>query len=93
VADDGDFLFVERLAVIVADELALGLVLDVRLVFFGDHVARRLAGTEAGQRGLLLEILRDGVKDFVHGLRVHFHPQQFFARRQIFNGDVHNNSR
>ena len=59
------------------------------LVFFDHHGARRLAGTEPRQRGLLLEILRDGIKDFVHGLRVQFHPQQFLARRQIFNGYVH----
>ena len=93
LADGGDFFLVERLAVILTDELALGLVLDVGLVFFGDHVARRLAGAEAGQRGLLLIILGDGIKDFVHGLRVHFHAEEFFARCQIFNGDIHNNSR
>ena len=58
--------------------------------FLRTSVARRLAGAEAGQRRLLLEILRDGIKGFVHGLRVQFHPQQFFARGQIFNGDVHN---
>ena len=89
VADHGDFLFFERLAVMVADELAFDLVLDVRLVFFEHEGARRLARTEARQRGLFLEILRDGLEDFIHGLRVQFHPQQFFARGQIFNSDVH----
>ena len=90
VADDVDFFLLERLAVSVADELALDLVLDVRLVFLEHEGARRLARTEAGQRGLLLEILRYGVKGLIHGLRVQFHPQQFLARRQIFNGDIHN---
>ena len=92
VADHGDFLFVHRLAIRIADELALGLGLDVGLVFFGHQLARRLARAEPGQRRLFLEILRDGVKGFVHGLRVHFHPHQFFARGQIFNGDIHKNS-
>ena len=34
VADHGDFLFVHRLAIRIADELAFGLGLDVGLVFF-----------------------------------------------------------
>ena len=90
-ADHGDFFLVQRLAVRIADELAFDLVLDVRLVFFEHHGAGRLAGTEPGQRRLFLKVLRDRVKSFVHGLRVHFHPQQFFARSQIFDGDIHNN--
>jgi hypothetical protein len=93
IADGGDFFLVHRLAVRIADELAFDLSLDVGLVFFEHEVARRLAGTEARQRGLLLKVLGDGVKGLVHGLRVHFHPQQFLARGQIFDGDVHNNSR
>ena len=89
IADDGKLLFLNRLAVGVADELALGFILDFRLVFFGDHVARSLARTEARQRRLLLDVLRDGVKRRVHGGGVQFHPQQFFARGQIFNRYVH----
>jgi hypothetical protein len=90
LADDGNFFLLQRLAIRVADELAPGVALDVGLVFFDDEVARCLAGPEAGQRRLLLIVLRDGVEGFVHGLRVQFHPQQFLARGQIFNGDVHN---
>jgi hypothetical protein len=45
-------------------------------------------GTALG-KSLVGEMKVTGLQ-FVHGLRVHFHAEEFFARRQIFNGDVHN---
>ena len=91
ITHHGEFLFVERLAIRFADELALGFRQDVGLVFPGHQVARRLAGAETRQRRLLLKILRDRREDLVHGLRVHFHPHQFFARGQLLYGHVHKN--
>ena len=89
VAEHIEFIFFERLAVGVGGELAFDLFVDVLPVLLDDHVARRLAGTEAGKRGLFLIILGDGRKGFVHLLRLDFDAHEFFARSQIFYGYVH----
>ena len=91
VAEDVNFLFLHRLAIGIADELAFDLVLDVLLIFLEDQLDRRFAGAEAGEIRLLLKVLRRGREGFVHRLRVHFHSHQFFARGQIFNRNVHKN--
>jgi hypothetical protein len=40
-----------------------------------------------------LKFLCRVIEGLVHGLRVHFHPQQFSAWRQIFDGNIHNSFR
>ena len=70
--------------------LLLDLLLDVLFVTPGDHLARRLAGAEAGQRRMLLKFLQHGIKGRVHVLRLDFHTHQFLAGGQIFNSHVHN---
>jgi len=52
-----------------------------------------LPGRKPGSDACFLKVFRDSVESFVHSLRVHFHPQQFFARSQIFDSDIHNNPR
>jgi hypothetical protein len=67
----------------------LGFLLDFLLEPFGHHVLGGLAGPEAGQPGLVLEAGGDFREHGFNFFRFDFHPQQFFARPQIFNGHIH----
>ena len=74
LADHLQLLLVNRLPVVVADQLALGFILDLRGILFYHHVAGCLALAEPRQHGLLLVIFSDGVKGRINGSCVQFHP-------------------
>ena len=82
-------LLLDRLAIGLGDELALGFVLDVLLVLPQHHLARRFARPKAGQVGLAPEILGHRLEGFIHLLRFDFHPHQLLARGQIFYCYIH----
>ena len=84
-----EFLLLDRLAVGLGDELALGLVLDLLLVFPQHHLARRFARPKAGQAGLAAEVLHDCFEGFIHLLRFNFHPHELLTRGQTLYCYIH----
>ncbi len=89
ITDHFELLVFDSLTVRVTDELPLGLVLDVLLVFLEDHVARRFAGAKAGQGGLAHVILGHRLERRVHRLGIDLEAHQLFAGRQIFHRYIH----
>ena len=89
IADHLNVLFLERVTVSITDELALHLFLDRVAMFFEDHGDRSFANAETGDVGFLLETFLDGGERGVHGGGVQFNADEFLARSQIFDCDVH----
>ena len=89
VAQHVQFLLLDRLPVGLGDELALGLLLNVLLVFPQHHLARRFARPKPRQVGLAPKILRHGLEGFIHLLRLDFHPHELLARGQILYRHIH----
>ena len=80
LAQDIQLLLLHRLAVSLGHELALDLVLDVALVFAEDHFAGRLSRAKSRQAGLLPEVVRDGIKSFIHLRGLDFDAHELLAR-------------
>ena len=57
--------------------------------FFEDDGARCVAGAEAGDAGLALEIVSDAVVGLLHPVGGNFDLQALLAGRDVFNGNIH----
>src|SRR5262249_34283647 len=67
-------------------------VLDVFCVLAQDDFAGGFARTKSRESSLLLKILGDCVKSFIHFLRFDFDTHQFLAGGQIFDCYIHKNN-